>query len=88
MPRHHVRSRLMRESLLDRAVERSTEGPVHRIEIEKQEPLRVELEAFANAVRNGTPPEVTPDDALAAIAVSEALVRSAGAGLAVELAAT
>ena len=65
-----------------------TEGPVHRIEIEKQEPLRVELEAFANAVRNGTPPEVTPDDALAAIAVSEALVRSAGAGLAVELAAT
>jgi molybdenum storage protein len=29
--RHHVRSRLMRESLLDRAVERSTEGPVHRM---------------------------------------------------------
>ncbi len=30
-PRHHVRSRLMRESLLDRQVERSTEGPVHRM---------------------------------------------------------
>ena len=29
--RHHVRSGLMRESLLDRAVERSTEGPVHRM---------------------------------------------------------
>lgn len=28
---HHVRSRLMRESLLDRQVERSTEGPVHRM---------------------------------------------------------
>jgi len=30
-PGHHVRSRLMRESLLDRQVERSTEGPVHRM---------------------------------------------------------
>src|SRR6202035_537251 len=30
-PRHHVRSRLMRESLLDRQVERSTESPVHRM---------------------------------------------------------
>jgi molybdenum storage protein len=30
-PRHHVRSRLMRESLLDRAVERSTEGLVYRM---------------------------------------------------------
>ena len=28
---HHVRSLLMRESLLDRQVERSTEGPVHRM---------------------------------------------------------
>jgi molybdenum storage protein len=30
-PRHHVRSKLMRESLLDRQVERSTEGRVHRM---------------------------------------------------------
>ena len=30
-PRHHVRSRLMRESLLDREVERSTESPVYRM---------------------------------------------------------
>ncbi|HEV7517070.1 MAG TPA: uridylate kinase [Thermoanaerobaculia bacterium] len=30
-PRHHVRSRLMRESLLDRGVERSTEGAVFRM---------------------------------------------------------
>ncbi|HEX5758253.1 MAG TPA: uridylate kinase [Thermoanaerobaculia bacterium] len=29
--RHHVASRLMRETLLDRALERSTEGPVHRM---------------------------------------------------------
>jgi molybdenum storage protein len=30
-PRHHVRSRLMRESLLDRRVERATESPVFRM---------------------------------------------------------
>ncbi len=30
-PRHHLRSRLMRESLLDRQVERSTESPVVRM---------------------------------------------------------
>ncbi|HYO16901.1 MAG TPA: uridylate kinase [Thermoanaerobaculia bacterium] len=30
-PRHHVRSRLMRESLLDRQVERSTEGAIYRM---------------------------------------------------------
>jgi molybdenum storage protein len=30
-PRHHVRSLLMRESLLDRQVERSTEGAIHRM---------------------------------------------------------
>lgn len=65
-----------------------SEGPVHRLHVDKQEPLRVELEAFARAVREGTPPEVTPEDAIAAIAVSEALVRSAGSGVAVELAAS
>ena len=62
-----------------------SEGPVHAIAIEKREPLRVELEAFARAVRGGTPPAVSPEDALAAIAVSEALVRSASSGVAVEL---
>ncbi len=54
-----------------------SEGPIHAIPIEKREPLRVELEAFVYAVRHGTPPAVTPDDALAAIAASEALVRAA-----------
>jgi predicted dehydrogenase len=63
-----------------------SEGPVHRIPIEKREPLRVELEAFVRCVRDGTPPEVSPEDALAAIEVSEALVRSAAHGIAVELA--
>jgi predicted dehydrogenase len=63
-----------------------SEGARHAIPIDKREPLRVELESFADAVRNGTPPAVSPDDALAAIAVSEALVRSASIGDAVELA--
>jgi hypothetical protein len=39
-------------------------------------------------VRDGTPPAVSPDDALAAIAVSEALVRSASVGVAVEVASS
>jgi predicted dehydrogenase len=63
-----------------------SEGARHAIAIDKREPLRVELEAFVAAVRDGTPPAVSPDDALAAIAVSEALVRAAEAGAAVEVA--
>jgi predicted dehydrogenase len=62
-----------------------SEGAVHRIAIEKREPLRVELEAFARAVRNRTPPDVSPEDALAALEVAEALVRSARHGMAVQL---
>lgn len=61
------------------------EGPVHMLKVERREPLRVELEAFARAVRDGTPPAVTADDALAAIVVSEALVRSARSGEGVAL---
>jgi predicted dehydrogenase len=64
-----------------------SEGAVHALHVEKREPLRVELEAFVGAVREGTPPEVTADDGLAAIAVAEALVRSARSGSAVEIAA-
>lgn len=62
-----------------------SEGPVHFIEIEKCEPLRVELEAFVDAVRNGTPPPVSPDDGLAAMAAAEALVRAARSGESVAL---
>jgi UDP-N-acetylglucosamine 3-dehydrogenase len=62
-----------------------SEGPVHRLKVEKREPLRVELEAFARSVREGAPPAVTPDDGLAAMAAAEALVRAARTGAAVEL---
>ena len=32
-----------------------SEGPVHVVKVDKREPLRVELESFADAVRAGTP---------------------------------
>jgi UDP-N-acetylglucosamine 3-dehydrogenase len=57
-----------------------SEGPVHVIKIEKREPLRVELESFAEAVRSGTPPAVSPEDGIAAMAAAEALVRAASTG--------
>ena len=57
-----------------------SEGAVHLLEVEKREPLRVELEAFAAAVRNGTPPSGSPDDGIAAMAAAEALVRAARTG--------
>ena len=62
-----------------------SEGPRHVLKVEKREPLRVELEAFARAVREGTPPPVSPDDALAAMAAAEALVETAESGSAVML---
>jgi predicted dehydrogenase len=57
-----------------------SEGPVHDIPIEKREPLRVELEAFVEAVRTGGPAPVSPDDALAAMEAAEALVRAGASG--------
>ena len=57
-----------------------SEGPVREIAIEKREPLRVELEAFADAVRSGGPAPVSPDDALAAMEAAEALVRAGASG--------
>lgn len=64
------------------------EGAVVTIEIQKREPLRTELEAFVEAVRAGSPPAVSPDDGIAAIAVAEALVQAARHGEAVALAGT
>jgi predicted dehydrogenase len=57
-----------------------SEGPVREIAIGKREPLRVELEAFAAAVRSGGPPPVSPDDAIAAMGAAEALVRAGATG--------
>jgi UDP-N-acetylglucosamine 3-dehydrogenase len=51
-----------------------------RIPVEPKEPLQQELAAFVAAVRDGTPPPVTPHDALAALAVADALTESARTG--------
>jgi predicted dehydrogenase len=62
-----------------------SEGRRVEIEIDKREPLRVELEAFVTAVRDGTPVAVSAEDGLAAMAAAEALVRSARTGESVTL---
>ena len=53
-----------------------TEGPMTRYPIANREPLRVELEAFRDAVRAGGPAPVSAHDGMVALAVVEALVRS------------
>lgn len=54
-----------------------TEGPMTRYPIIQREPLRAELEAFRDAVRDGKPSPVSAEDGLAALSVAEALVESA-----------
>ncbi len=50
------------------------------IEIERDEPLRVELSAFLQAAHRNMPPLVGADDAIAAMRVADALVESAARG--------
>jgi predicted dehydrogenase len=57
-----------------------SEGLMERAAVEKREPLRLEIEAFLRCVRDGGPPPVSADDALAAMAVAEALIESARTG--------
>jgi UDP-N-acetylglucosamine 3-dehydrogenase len=65
----------------------ASEGAAVALKVEKQEPLRLELEAFARAVAEGAPPPVGADDALAALDVAEALVQAAREGRVVRPAA-
>ena len=58
-----------------------TEGPMTRYPIPNREPLRVELEAFRDAVLAGGPAPVSAHDGMTALAVAEALVRSGETGL-------
>jgi len=53
-----------------------SEGQMRRFELQKQEPLKAELNAFLNAVENGTPVPVTGEDGLEALRLSLALVES------------
>ncbi len=50
------------------------------IRVDKAEPLRLELEAFIDAVRRGVAPPVTAADGLAALEIASLLVESAQAG--------
>ncbi|HEX2194698.1 MAG TPA: Gfo/Idh/MocA family oxidoreductase [Candidatus Limnocylindria bacterium] len=51
--------------------------------VERREPLVVELEAFAAAVRDGGPPPVDPREAMVALLLARAMVESANRGLAI-----
>jgi len=62
-----------------------TEGPMTRYPIANREPLKVELEAFRDAVVNGGPPPVSARDGMIALAVAEALVRSGETGMPVDV---
>lgn len=54
--------------------------PARSLPVEAQEPLREELEAYITSIRDGTPPPVSPLDALATLAVADALTESARTG--------
>ncbi len=57
-----------------------TEGEMTRFSIRRQEPLVVELTAFARAVRDGGPPPVAPRDAMIALLLARKMVESAETG--------
>lgn len=59
-----------------RAVRSVSEGSMTRFSIKRQEPLKAELEAFVNAVKNGQSVPVTGQDGLEALRISLALVES------------
>jgi predicted dehydrogenase len=54
------------------------------LRVERAEPLRLELEAFIDAVRRGVAPPVSAADGLAALEIASLLVESAQAGQPVE----
>jgi molybdenum storage protein len=76
-PRHHVRSRLMRESLLDRGVERSTEGAVYRM-LPEAHVLKLGGRSIMDAGRDVVYPVV---EALAAALRTKKLILGTGGGV-------
>jgi predicted dehydrogenase len=67
------------------AIASVTEGPMTRYPIPSREPLRVELEAFRDAILHRGPPPVEAKAGIAALSVVEAFVRSAETGAPVTL---
>jgi len=62
-----------------------SEGQMVRLRLHRREPLRVELEAFVEAVRQGSAGIVTGEDGLTALRLAHALVRSGREGRVIEL---
>lgn len=62
-----------------------SEGPMVRYPIQRYEPLRAELEAFLQAVRDGRPAPVGGEDGLAALELALMLVESGRTGRVVEV---
>lgn len=56
------------------------EGEMIRRAVRRREPLAVELEEFASAVRDGGPPPVEPRDAMIALLLARKMVESAETG--------
>ncbi len=56
------------------------EGEMVRRHVERREPLVVELEAFARAVRDGGPPPVDPHEAMVALLLARTMVDAARTG--------
>jgi UDP-N-acetylglucosamine 3-dehydrogenase len=59
------------------------EGEMTRHSIRREEPLTVELDEFARAVRDGGPPPVDPHDAMVALLLARTMVQSALTGQAI-----
>ena len=62
------------------AVASVSEGEMTKRVIHRREPLAVELEEFARAVREGGPPPVDPRDAMIALLLARTMVESATTG--------
>ena len=56
------------------------EGEVVRRHVERREPLAVELDEFARAVRDGGPPPVDPREAMVALLLARTMVEAARRG--------
>jgi len=47
-----------------------TEGEMRRIPVKKEEPLKLELQAFTDSVRDGSPPPISGEDGLRALQIA------------------
>ena len=69
------------------ALSTSSDTPARQLPVPHADQLRAELEAFVASVRDGAPPAVTPEDGLAAVAVADAITRSARTGSPIDVGA-